>query len=208
MTSISILGAGNVARGIATRALAAGYTVQLLVRDETKGQVLAADLGGTVSVAPLTGPVTGDLVFIALPYSAIEGALAGLGSLEGKIVVDASNPIKDDFSGLAVEAGTSGGAAIAAQLAGVPVVKAFNTIFAGNVAANGEYQLDLFIAGDDAEAKAAVAAFGEATGFRVIDTGVLAQSVVLEGLAWLHIQLQFSRGTEFQSAIVILDKVA
>ncbi|WP_166870316.1 NADPH-dependent F420 reductase [Salinibacterium sp. ZJ450] len=208
MTSISILGAGNVARGIATRAIAAGYAVQLLVRDESKGQTLAADLGGSTSVAPLTGPATGDLVFIALPYSAIEGALAGLGSLEGKIVVDASNPIKDDFSGLAVEPGTSGAAAIAALLPGASVVKAFNTIFAGNVAANGEYQLDLFIAGDDADAKAAVAAFGEATGFRVIDTGVLVQSVVLEGLAWLHIQLQFSRGTEFQSAIVILDKVA
>lgn len=208
MTSISILGAGNVARGIATRAVAAGYDVQLLVRDESKGSALAADLGGTVIVSPLTGPATGDLVFIALPYSAIASALVGLGSLEGKVIVDASNPIKDDFSGLAVAPGASGAEAIAASLPGVRVVKAFNTIFAGNVAVGGEYQLDLFVAGDDADAKAAVTAFGESTGFRVIDTGALAQSVVLEGLAWMHIQLQFSRGTEFQSAIVLLDKVA
>ena len=87
------------------------------------------------------------------------------------------------------------------------MVKAFNSVFAGNILAGGKngQPLDLLIAGDDADAKAAVTAFGEKTGFRVIDTGALSQSATLEALAFLHMQLQFTRGTNFGSAIAIID---
>lgn len=205
--TISIIGAGNVARGIATRAIAAGIDVQLVVRDQAKGQALASELTGNVTVTTIGSPITGDLVFLAIPYLVAAEVVPTLGDLAGKTVVDATNPINADFTGLATAAGASGAESIAALASGANVVKAFNTVFASNVIVgtkNGQ-PLDLFVAADDADAKAAVVAFAEKTGFRVIDTGALNQAAVLEAIAWLHMQLQFTRGTNFASAIVIVD---
>jgi predicted dinucleotide-binding enzyme len=208
MSTISIFGAGNVARGIATRALAVGHDVQLLVRDLDKGTALASELDSSVTVSELSAAIDGAIVVLALPYLAVEEILAPISAnFAGKVVIDATNPVNATFTGLAVSPGTSGAEAIAALLPGASVVKGFNLIFAGNVATgskNGKV-LDLLIAGDSAEAKFAVTAFGEETGFRVIDTGALSVAGVLESLAFLHIGLQFSRGTEFQSAIQIVD---
>lgn len=207
MNTISIIGAGNVARGIATRAAAAGYSAQLVVRDRSKGESLAAELGGTVTVATLGETITGTLVFLAIPYLVASDTIPALGDLTGKVLVDATNPINDDFTGLATEPGTSGAEVIAAMVPGARVVKAFNTVFASNVVAgskNGQ-QLDLMVAADDADAKSVLVEFAEKAGFRVIDTGALGQAATLEAIAWLHMQLQFTRGTNFASAVVIVD---
>jgi len=207
MSTISIVGAGNVARGIATRAIAAGDDVQIVVRDQAKGEALAADLGGNVTVSSIGAPLAGDLVFLAIPYLVASDVVPALGNLAGKTVVDATNPINEEFSGLATQPGTSGAEAIAALAPKANVVKAFNTVFASNVIAgnkNGQ-PLDLMVAADDADAKAALVAFAEKAGFRVIDTGALSQAATLEAIAWLHMQLQFIRGTNFASAIVIVD---
>lgn len=207
MSTISIVGAGNVARGIATRAIAAGDDVQLIVRDQAKGEALAADLGGTVTVSPLGSAIAGDLVFLAIPYLVAADVINALGNLAGKTLVDATNPLNEEFTGLATAPGTSGAQTIAELAPKANVVKAFNTVFATNVIAgskNGQ-ALDLLVAADDADAKAALVAFAEKAGFRVIDTGALSQAATLEALAWLHMQLQFTRGTNFASAIVIVD---
>jgi predicted dinucleotide-binding enzyme len=181
--------------------------VQLLVRSRENGGSLAGELGGAVTVDSLGAPIGGDLVVLAVPYSAAAEVIGALGDLGGKTVVDTTNPINADFTGLVSAPGTSGAEAIAAVAPGANVVKAFNTVFASNILAgnkNGQ-PLDLLIAGDDAEAKAAVTTFGEKTGFRVIDTGALSQSATLEALAFLHMPLQFTRGTNFGSAITIID---
>lgn len=207
MSTISIVGAGNVARGIATRAIAAGDDVQFIVRDQAKGEALAADLGGTVTVSPLGSAIAGDLVFLAIPYLVAADVINALGNLAGKTLVDATNPLNEEFTGLATAPGTSGAQTIAELAPKANVVKAFNTVFATNVIAgskNGQ-ALDLLVAADDADAKAALVAFAEKAGFRVIDTGALSQAATLEALAWLHMQLQFTRGTNFASAIVIVD---
>lgn len=212
MSTISIVGAGNVARGIATRALAAGYEVELLVRNEEQGKTLAGELGGTerggtVTVAGIGDQVAGDIVALAVPWSAVADIVSAFGGFAGKTLVDATNPLNADFTGLDTEADTSGAEEIAKLAPQARVVKAFNTVFAGNVIAgekNGD-SLDLLVAADDADAKAAVVAFAEKAGFRVIDTGALAQARTMEALAWLHMQLQFTRGTNFASAITIVD---
>lgn len=207
MSTISIVGAGNIARAVATRALAAGYDVQLLVRSRENGGSLAGELGGAVTVDSLGARIGSDLIVLAVPYTAAAEVIGALGDLDGKTVVDTTNPINADFTGLVTAPGTSGAEAIAAVAHGANVVKAFNTVFAANILAGGKngQPLDLLIAGDDADAKAAVTAFGEKTGFRVIDTGALSQSATLEALAFLHMQLQFTRGTNFGSAITIID---
>lgn len=206
-TTISIVGAGNVARGIATRALAAGYDVEILVRNEEQGKTLAGELGGNVTVSDLGPAAAGDIVALAVPWTAVPELVAAFGGFAGKILVDATNPINAEFTGLATDADTSGAEEIAKLAPEAKVVKAFNTVFASNVIAgdkNGE-PLDLLVAADDADAKAAVVAFGEKSGFRAIDTGALSQARTMEALAWLHMQLQFTRGTNFASAIQLVD---
>lgn len=207
MTAISIIGAGNVARGIATRAIEAGDTVQLIVRNPESAQALASDLGDSVTVNTIGDAITGDLVFLAIPFLAVSEVLPALGDLSGKTLVDATNPINADYTGLVTQPGKSAADEISKLAPAAKVVKAFNTVFANNVIAgtkNGQ-PLDLLVAADDADAKAALSAFAEKTGFRVIDTGALSQAETLEAIAWLHIQLQFSRGTNFVSAIQIVD---
>ncbi|MBX3093022.1 MAG: NAD(P)-binding domain-containing protein [Cryobacterium sp.] len=205
--TISIIGAGNVARGIATRALAAGYPVQLLVRNEEQGRTVAGELGGSVTVSAIGDDIAGTIVALAIPYSAVPEVVSEFGGLNGKTVIDATNPLNADFTGLAIKPGQSAAEEIQKIAPKASVVKAFNTVFAGNIVAgekNGQ-PLDLLVAGDDASAKDAVVAFAEKSGFRVIDTGALAQAGTLEALAWLHMQLQFTRGTNFASAIQIVD---
>lgn len=206
-TTISIVGAGNVARGIATRALSAGYDVELLVRNEEQGRALAGELGSAVTVSGLGPVAAGDIVALAVPWSAVPEVVSAFGGFAGKTLIDATNPLNADFTGLDTAAGTSGAEVLAGLAPRARVVKAFNTVFAGNVVAgekNGE-PLDLLVAADDAEAKAAVLSFAEKAGLRVIDTGALSQARTLEALAWLHMQLQFTRGTDFASAFQLVD---
>ena len=206
-TTISIVGAGNVARGIATRALAAGYGVEILVRNEEQGKTLAGELGGDVTVSDLGPSAAGEIVALAVPWSAVPEVVAAFGGFAGKTIVAPTNPHNADYTGLATAADTSGAEELAKLAPEAKVVKAFNTVFASNITAgdkNGA-PLDLLVAADDADAKAAVVAFAEKAGFRVIDTGALAQARTMEALAWLHMQLQFTRGTNFASAIQLVD---
>src|SRR5690606_41688394 len=84
MSTISIVGAGNVARGIATRAIAAGDDVQIVVRDQAKGEALAADLGGNVTVSSIGAPLAGDLVFLAIPYLVASDVVPALETLPAR----------------------------------------------------------------------------------------------------------------------------
>jgi NADPH-dependent F420 reductase len=214
---ISIIGAGNMASGIATRALAGGHQVRLTDRDPAKAKALVEDLrervpGGDVSSADVadTGITAGDadIVVLALPFAAAEQvAAANREQLTGQIVVDISNPVDfATFDALVVPPGTSAAEQIAAAAPGARVVKAFNTTFAGNLAAGvaGGAPLDVFIASDDAGAKQAVVDLAASGGLRPIDAGPLRRARELEGFQFLHMTLQQTLGTNWSSAIKIL----
>jgi predicted dinucleotide-binding enzyme len=123
-------------------------------------------------------------------------------------VVDITNPLNETYDGVVTPPGSSAAEEIAARLPEtVPVVKAFNTVFAGTLVL-GEVAgqpLDIFLAADDNEAKARVSAFVESAGLRAIDAGPLARAGALESLALLHVGLQFTRGTQFGTAIKVVD---
>ena len=208
MTSISVLGSGNMARGIATRALAGGNDVQILDRDQAKATALAGELGGGTT-GTLGDPLTGDIVVLALPYDAAAPAVRQYGdALAGKIVIDITNPVDfATFAGLVTPADSSAAQEIAKVApSGAHVVKAFNTTFAGTLVAgqvDGQ-PVDVFIAGDDADAKAAVASFIESTGLRPVDVGDLSKAHYLEGLGYLHMGVQMIRGTNFATGIKLI----
>src|SRR6478735_8789269 len=160
MTHVSILGTGNMGQAIAAIAGKGGHTVQLLGSADT----------GTV--------VDGDVVVLAVPYPAVATVLSQRADqLAGKIVVDITNPLNfETFDGLVVPADSSAAAVIAAALPQSRVLKAFNTTFAGTLAAGtvGPLPTTVLIAGDDADAKALLAGIVTAGGLRAIDAGGLS----------------------------------
>jgi predicted dinucleotide-binding enzyme len=189
MSTISIIGAGNMATAIAGRIAKAGHTVEVINRDPAKARALADKLGSGATTGTYGTTPKGDIVILALPYSGAAAAVADFGdALDGKVVVDITNPVAPDLSGLITPHGSSGAQETAKSLpAGAHVVKAFNTIF-GHVLAKGE-RLDAFIAADDAGAKARVSTFLESLGLRPLDVGGLHMAQSLEALGLMMIGL-------------------
>jgi len=175
MTHISIIGTGNMGQAIATAAARGGHTVQ------------------TIGENDATVAVTGDIVVLAVPYAALKDIVATRReSLAGRIVVDITNPVNfETFDSLVVPADSSAAAELAAALPEARVLKAFNTTFAGTLAAGtvGPLTTTVLVAGDDAEAKADFATALEATGLKVIDAGKLARARELEAFGFLQISL-------------------
>ena len=163
---------------------------------------LAAATGATAAESNRAAAESAEVVVLAVPYTAIPELLKEIGPvLDGKIVVDATNPLKADYSGLATS-GTSGAEEIQAKVPGARVVKAFNTALAARQAdpkVAGSLRVDGFVAADDEEAKAAVLALVDAIGFNPIDAGGLAMASYLEGMAWLNITLQMKNGWSWQA---------
>jgi predicted dinucleotide-binding enzyme len=192
MSSISIIGTGNMASALAGRALAGGNAVEIVGRDPVKAKELAEALGGATVGTADTAPA-GDIVIVAVPYAGAAAVVSQYGdALDGKVVIDITNPVAPDFKGFVTPEGSSGAQEIAkAAPAGAHVVKAFNTLFS-NVLAAGPAEgrpLDVFIAGDDAQAKARVSAFIESLGLRPLDTGQLPMARALENAALLQLGL-------------------
>jgi 8-hydroxy-5-deazaflavin:NADPH oxidoreductase len=192
MSNISIIGTGNMASALASRALAGGNAVEVIGRDPVKTEELAAALGG-VRVGTTGAAPAGDIVILAVPYASAAAVIGEYGdALHGKVSVDITNPIAPDLSGFLTPEGTFGAQEIAkAAPAGAPVVKAFNTLPA-EVLAAGSAQgrpLDVFIAGDDARSKRRVSAFIESLGMRPLDAGQLSMARALEHATLLHLGL-------------------
>jgi predicted dinucleotide-binding enzyme len=188
MTTISIIGSGNMATAIGTRAARHGHTVELMSRNTAKAQVLADQIGHGATVGAFGATPAGDIVIVAVPYTGAVDVVTHYGdALAGKILVDISNPFNADASGLATTPDSSAAQEIAAAAPeGTPVVKALNSVF-GHVLAH-DTPLDVFVAGDDAAAaKAQVAAFLESIDLRPLDTGGLEMASVLE---WTGILLR------------------
>ena len=190
--SISIIGTGNMATALAERALAAGNQVEIIGRDPAKAKVLAAALDGA-TVGAVGTPPAGEIVVLAVLYAGAAGVVGEYGeALRGKVIVDITNPISPDLTGFVTPEGSSGAQEIAkAAPADAHVVKAFNTLFA-NMLAAGSIEgrpLDVFLAGDDAQAKAQVSAFIESLGLRPLDAGPLVMARALENAGLLEISL-------------------
>jgi predicted dinucleotide-binding enzyme len=203
---ITIIGTGNMARGIGTRALAGGHTVTLLGTEAGKAGALAGELSGDVR-AGTVGDALADVVVLAVWYAAVSDVLARYaGALDGTVVVDITNPIDvSTFQPLRIEAG-SVAQEIAGAAPGAKVVKAFNTTLAGTLV-DGEVAglpLDVFVASDDDDAKGAASRIASDGALRAVDAGPLARAHELEALGYLHMAIQESLGTGYGSAIKVL----
>lgn len=176
MTHLSIIGTGNMGSAIEALATKGGHTVE------------------TFGTADKDKPVTGEIVILAVPYGALDEIVADRGEqLAGKVVVDISNPVNfETFDSMTVPADSSAAAQLAGKLPQSKVLKAFNTTFAGTLAAGevgGELPTTVLIAGDDAQAKESLAKVVGEAGLKAIDAGPLRRARELEALGFLQLTL-------------------
>jgi predicted dinucleotide-binding enzyme len=193
MGTISIIGAGSMAAAISGLAPKAGHTVEVISRGTAKAQALVDRIGTGATTGSFGAPLAGDIVILAVPYSAVLDVVKQYGEhLSGKTLVDITNPIKSDLSSF-LTADDSFGAQEIARVApaNAIIVKAFNAQNASVLAAGpGKGRpLDVFIAGDDAQAKARVSTFIESLGLRPMDTGNLSMARTLEHACMLWLGL-------------------
>jgi 8-hydroxy-5-deazaflavin:NADPH oxidoreductase len=205
MSSVSIIGSGNMASAIGALAVKGGNAVEVIGRDAVKAAALAKALGHGATAGTWGAAPAGDIVILAVLFdSAVPVVIEYGDALANKIIVDITNPFNASASGLAVPHDTSVAQMIAgAAPASAHVVKAFNTLFRDVLAAGGP--LDVFIAGDDEQAKASVSAFITSLGLRPRDAGDLTMAHWLEGAGLLSVGLgrygvgsfNFSLGVNF-----------
>lgn len=193
MTTVAVLGAGDVGRALAHRLLHANASVRFGVRDP---RMTASKLTGTLAGIPLLHPAAAaadaEIILLAVPAAAAGDAVRSAGKLDGKILLDCTNPLRWDGGPVwAPPPEGSVAQALAAAFPGVPVVKGFNH-FGSEIQWGPELETgpaDAFFAGDDPDAKANVMNIATRMGFRSQDAGPLRNAALLENLAVLWIQL-------------------
>jgi predicted dinucleotide-binding enzyme len=193
MNTISIIGSGGMAAAIGGLAAKAGHTVEVMSRDAAKARALAEQIGAGATTGTFGDAPAGNIVILAVPYAAVLDVVKQYGEeLAGKLLVDITNPVASDFTSFVTPSDSFGAQEIVkAAPADAVVIKAFNTLFSHVLAAGPvkSYPLDVFIAGDDAQAKARISAFIESLGLRPMDTGLLPMARTLEHVCLLSLGL-------------------
>ena len=187
---------------MATAAVAAKNDVAIFSTSLEKSKVAAEKSGAKVVGSLAEGVKDAELVVLAVPGSAVASLAEELKPIVGgQAVVDGTNPLNQTYTDLAYK-GESGAADLQALLPGVSVVKAFNTLFAGRYSTPSQKgtKLQIFIAGQDAEAKALVGKYAESMGFEAVDIGGLRLAKSMEEMAFLNISLNASQSLSWQSA--------
>jgi 8-hydroxy-5-deazaflavin:NADPH oxidoreductase len=178
---IGVIGAGDVGGTLGRAWVKSGHDIIFGVPNPTapkmvellKGTGGKAKAGGVAEAA-----AHGDVVVFATPWAATQDAVRKAGDLTGKVILDCTNPLKEDLSGLAVGHTTSGAEQVAAWASSKRVVKIFNTTGFENMAqpSYGGTAITMFFAGDDAQAKRVAAQLAQEMGFDPVDAGPLAHA--------------------------------
>ena len=208
---IAIIGAGNVGGTLGRVWSHADHEITFGARDPSSARTTAAveATGGRASATGIAAAVrAADVVLLATPWQGTLAAVKSAGDLSGKVVIDATNPLAPDLSGLELGHTSSAAEAIAARAPGARVVKAFNTIGSMHMdhADFGGRQPSMLVAGDDAEAKSIAMKLATDAGFDAVDAGPLTQARLLEPLAMLWISLAYAQGHGTDIAFELLRK--
>lgn len=175
---IGIIGAGGIGLAFASQMTKAGYEVILSNRrgpDALKEAV--AQLGGRATVGSREQAAQAEIVFLSVNWSEVSAALSGLPAWNGRILIDATNPVLQPGFRLAALGGRNSSQVVASIATGARVVKTANTLLRAMLAADPHVaggNRVLFLSGDDAAAKATVTQMLQKAGFATIDLGSLA----------------------------------
>lgn len=194
---ITVIGTGNMGSAFVKQLARAGHQVRVTGRDLAKARALTAGRSTVTAAAADQALADSDAVIVATGHADAVPALRALGNLQGRVVIDITNPLTADYMGLTLGHSTSAAEEIAKAVPGAEVVKAFNTIFAqvlGEGADLGGQKVPAFVASDSARAKTVARQIAESLGFAVIDAGGLKNARYLEPLAGLNIFLGYGAG--------------
>ena len=195
--NIAIIGAGNVGSNLAGALVKAGHEVVIATQTLEKTREIAGTTGSIAATNAAAAAALSDVIVLAVPFGAAQAVANEIRPVvNGKTIVDVTNPAKADWSGPLFEGADSGAEQLARWLPEANVVKAFNTVLASNLSAPSTdgVALDGYVAGDDADAKARVLEIVASLGFNPIDAGPLLAARQLEALAWLNISLNVANG--------------
>ncbi|HEY0866787.1 MAG TPA: NAD(P)-binding domain-containing protein [Fimbriimonas sp.] len=201
---IAIIGSGQVGGTLAKTWARSGHQVTFGSRDPSSEHVAALlqECGDACSATNYREAAQwAEVIALATPWASTQAAINAMGNLAGKIILDATNPVKEDLSGLEVEGPSSGGQLVAQWASGAKVVKIFNSTGSANMALPlyGGEALTLLYCGDDADAKRVAEQLANEVGFDPIDAGPLSNAHLLEALAllWITLAVKQGYGTDF-----------
>ena len=208
---IAIVGTGSVGSALGTRWSKAGHAVTFGSRhpeSEKVLELLEECAPGTKAVGPRQSIAGADVVLLAVPWPATRQTLADLGDLGGRVLIDCSNPLTADFSGIELGHSTSAAEEIARWAPSARVVKAFNSASAKVMhdPKFGDHRAAMFYCGDDPAAKDLVKQLVVTLDFDPVDAGPLASARYLEPLAMLYIHLAFKQGWGSNCAFKMLKR--
>lgn len=208
---IAIIGTGNVGAAIAHGLKGGAHAVVLGARDPQAASVAALSAAtGCAAREPASAAAGAEVVILALPWAAAAAAVAQLGDLAGKIVIDCMNPLGMTDGTLALTAGhvTSGGEIVQGWLPRARVVKTLNQTGAEIMADNAGMAARpvMFMAGDDKAAKTVVAGLLHDLGFEPLDAGDITKSRLLEPFAMVWINQAIMRGKGRRWAFAALEQ--
>ena len=196
--TVTVIGAGNMGSAFVKQLVRAGHQVGVTARDSTKAAQVAAANPGARAVTTSGAAADADAVVLATGYADAVNALRSVGDLQGKVVIDITNPLTADYMGLTLGHSISAAEEIAKAVPGAEIVKGFNTVFAQVLAEGAELgkgqKVTVFVASDSARAKQTATALAESMGFVVVDAGGLKNARYLEPLAGLNIYLGYGAG--------------
>jgi len=195
---VTVIGAGNMGAAFVKQLTHAGHQVTVTARSFEKAQAVAAANIGATAVATSNAAAQADVVILATGYADAVNALKSVGNLNGKVVIDITNPLTADFMGLTLGHSSSAAEEIAKAIPEADVVKAFNTVFAqvlsdGADFGNGQI-VPVFVASDSERAKQTAKALAESMGFSTVDAGGLKNARYLEPVAGFNIYLGYGAG--------------
>jgi 8-hydroxy-5-deazaflavin:NADPH oxidoreductase len=209
--NIAILGTGGVGSALGTRWAKAGHSITFGSRfpdSEKVLELLERCDSGARACLPAEAIASAEVILLAVPWPVAQETLAGLGDLTGRVLIDCTNPLTADFTGIEVGHTTSAAERIAVWSPHARVVKAFNSASTKVMRDPqfGNYQATMFYCGDDAEAKRTVHQLIGDLGFEPVDAGPLTSARYLEPLAMLYIHLAFKQGWGSNCAFKILKR--
>jgi 8-hydroxy-5-deazaflavin:NADPH oxidoreductase len=195
---IAVIGAGNVGKALAGSMQRAGHDVVVSASTPESAQKAADEVGVRAAESNTHAVRDANVVVLAVPYHATGEILSQIAdSVADRVIIDVTNPLTSDYSGLATE--TSAAEELQERLPKAKVIKAFNTLFAFNQAKPAS-DVDAFVAGDDADAKQQVMSLADAMGMSPLDVGPLKSARYLEGMAFINIGLNARNGWNWTSA--------
>jgi len=199
---VAIIGAGNVGGALARAFVRSGHAVTITARNPERLSEVAAATGASPVPTNAEAARSADVIILATPFTSAADIAAEIRDVSvGRIIVDTTNRMTFGPSGPDMDTTSSNAEELAALLPDAHVVKAFNTLFASNQAdpVLDDVQLDGFVAGDDAEAKATILSLVASIGLEPVDVGPLARARQLESLAFLNISLNATHNGAWRS---------